>query len=640
MTTVKIKLLADPGNTKATTAEVESSFDGMSAAVTGIFAGLGSQLGSIFGGIGDQLNAALDVGKSQDKLAAQLGLTGDEAAKYGKIAGDLYKGAWGESLDEVNGVIAQVTQNIGEGNEQWLKDTSALTLDFASTFEQDTAGVTRAIATMLNTGIAQSSEEAFDILTKGMQGGANKADDLLDTFTEYPTLFRELGLNGTEAMGLISQSLQAGARDSDFVADALKEFSIRAKDGSTTTAEGFKAIGLNAEQMGADVAAGGERSKAALGATLESLRQIEDPVKRDAAAVALFGTKAEDLGDALFAMDTGSAADALGDVTGAAQEMSDTLNDNAATTLEGYKRQALMGIADLLVNQVVPAFQGVVTVIQTVTGFVADNKEAFIALGIGIAVSLLPVVIGFIPVLLASAAALWANVVAALALAAPFIAVAALIAALVAGVIYAYQNWGWFRDAVDAVADVLTGTLWPALQAVWSFIVNDLVPVLVNIATVIAGVAVTIYNAFDAVISFIWGLPGRIRSAASTMWDGITDALRSAINTIIRLWNALDFGIPGFHIPGTDIGWSGINDIVPDIPYLDSGGIIRRQTLAMVHPDEAVVPLPRGWRNGGGLGGTVVINTLKVDRSTMREIQRGLNGSAVGSGRALRSGRG
>jgi hypothetical protein len=443
-------------------------------------------------------------------------------------------------------------------------------------------------------------------------------------------------------MGLISQSLQAGARDSDFVADALKEYSIRAKDGSTTTAEGFKAIGLNAEQMGRMVANGGDESRVALDTTLEALRQMEDPVKRDAAAVALFGTKAEDLGDALFAMDPSFASDALGEVTGAAQEMSDTLNDNAATTLESYKRQALMGIADLLVNRVVPAFQGVIDVIKTVTGFVADNKEAFIALGIGIAVSLLPVVIGLVPVLWASATALMANVAAAIALAAPFIAIAALIAALVAGVIYAYQNWGWFRDAVDAVADVFTDVLWPAMQAVWAFIVNDLVPVLVNIATTIGGIATTIYNAFDAVVSFIWGLPGRIRDAAKGMWDGITDAFKSAINAIIGLWNRFDLSIPGISLPGWMGGasWGGIGDVVPDIPYLDSGGIIRRQTLAMVHPNEAVVPLPRGWRNGGGLGGTVVINTLKVDRSTMREIQRGLNGSAVGSGRALRAGRG
>ncbi|WP_225855252.1 hypothetical protein [Micromonospora noduli] len=46
---------------------------------------------------------------------------------------------------------------------------------------------------------------------------------------------------------------------------------------------------------------------------------MKDPVEQRAAAVALFGTKAEDLGDALYALDPSTAMAGLGDLAGATQ---------------------------------------------------------------------------------------------------------------------------------------------------------------------------------------------------------------------------------------------------------------------------------------------------------------------------------
>ena len=55
---------------------------------------------------------------------------------------------------------------------------------------------------------------------------------------------------------LLSQGLEGGARDTDKVADSLKEFSIRAVDGSKTTREGFEALGFSADEMGLPVRRG------------------------------------------------------------------------------------------------------------------------------------------------------------------------------------------------------------------------------------------------------------------------------------------------------------------------------------------------------------------------------------------------
>ena len=53
--------------------------------------------------------------------------------------------------------------------------------------------------------------------------------------------------------------------------------------------------------------------------------------------------------------------------------------------------------------------------------------------------------------------------------------------------------------------------------------------------------------------------------------------------------------------------------------------------------DEAIVPLPRGWRNGGGMGGgtTIIIERLVVPPgSTMRDVGRAIERARLEYARA------
>ncbi|CAM5380934.1 phage tail tape measure protein [Streptomyces californicus] len=74
---------------------------------------------------------------------------------------------------------------------------------------------------MVKTGMARDAEEAMDILVKAEQKGLNASEDLLDTFDEYSTQFRKVGIDGPMAMGLVLKSLRhaagdpAGARNTD-----------------------------------------------------------------------------------------------------------------------------------------------------------------------------------------------------------------------------------------------------------------------------------------------------------------------------------------------------------------------------------------------------------------------------------------
>jgi len=321
----------------------------LSIPIAGAVVGLGVAAGkALVQGLEDGMQ--IEVGF--DRLAALTGLDQADALRLGRAAGEAYANVFGESI-EANMDTARLALQLD------LIDDDATTHDAQVVIEglsgisdvlgEDVLPVARAVAQMLRTGIAKDSKQAFDILAAGAREGVNVNEDLLDTFNEYSTQFRKLGLDGPQALGLLSQAMKGGARDSDVAADSLKEFAIRATDPAMK--KSFEDVGFSWDDLSQRIARGGPDAAAALDETLDKLRAIEDPVQRDAAAVALFGTKAEDMGAALSSMDLSSAVEQLGGVEGAAQRMFDTLADNDATKMEQAKRNievAVQGIQGAL----------------------------------------------------------------------------------------------------------------------------------------------------------------------------------------------------------------------------------------------------------------------------------------------------
>lgn len=306
----------------------------IAGAVVGIAAAAAKGLVSAF-------NEGLQVEVGYDRLQALTGIDEAAAKRLGNAAGEAYASNFGTSIESNMDTTRLALQF-------QILDPAATTRDaqlvvqglagIADVLGEEVQPVARTTAALLSSGLAKNATEAFDLIATGARNGVDRSEDLLDTLTEYPALFQRLGLSGPEALGLISQGLDAGARNSDLAADALKEFQIRATDASALSAQGFQLIGLNAEEMTAKIAAGGEGAREGLAQVLDGLRAIEDPVARNTAAVALFGTQAEDLGASLFAMDLSTAVDQLDGVTGSAQRMFDTLAGNDASKIEQAQR--------------------------------------------------------------------------------------------------------------------------------------------------------------------------------------------------------------------------------------------------------------------------------------------------------------
>lgn len=579
----------------------------------------GSKIKAASAAIGAGIGVALGAGLSQaienesagDKLAAQLGASGDRAAELGRVQSAVYAQAWGDSMDDVGTAIKGVVQNIGdlgEGASGGLEGLTTKALALAQTFDQDVGGTTAAVGQLLRTGLVKDANEAFDVLTAGFQSPANKADDLLETITEYGTQFRKVGLDAQTATGLMSQGLLAGARDADTVADAIKEFSIRAIDGSQTTADGFAAIGLSAQDMASKIAAGGPESAKALDLTLDRLRAIKDPTERSQAAVALFGTKAEDLGDALYALDPSSAVEALGQVGGAADRMAQTVSDNPAAALETFKRSTTQKLAEVAGAFATFAMNNQAVVQPLIIGL-GVLAGAILAIRAGMAAWQAAQVAWSAATKIATAVQwLWNTAMSANPLALVLIAVVAL----VAGIVLLYQHSETARNIINAAFSGIQ----TAITAVWDWVKANW-PLLLSILTGPIGAAVIqIVKHWDsikaggvAVWNWIRDLPGNIRSALSGVGQIIFAPFKAGFNAIASAWNN-SVGRIGFTVPGWVPGLHGKSFHIPQVPLLDVGGTITSTGLAVVHQGETVTPaaaapLPRG-ASGGAAGPAVL----------------------------------
>ncbi len=339
-------------------------------------------------------DAVLDgMGQQMDQAAvgAKLGLDPEQMRVLGAGASEAYAAGFGESVaGNLDAVRAAVQGGILDPNAN-AADTEKIVAQLSTVAQvtgEEIPAAVRAAQQAVRTGLADDVTEAFDLITAAQQRGLNVSGDLFDTITEYGTQFRKIGLDGADAFGLIQQAVRGGARDTDKAADALKEFSIRAIDGSKLSTAAYENLGLSAKDTAAAFAQGGQTARDTFQQVIDRIAGIEDPVKKAAIQVALFGTQSEDLGDALNSMDLSTAADEFGEVAGAAQQASDTVSQTAAARWEQAKRSievAADSVKMSLAEVAGPAMEKLSTWIinnrEGITDFFLSMAEAAITAG-------------------------------------------------------------------------------------------------------------------------------------------------------------------------------------------------------------------------------------------------------------------
>ena len=289
--------------------------------------------------------------KAMNGLQVETGATAAEMDSMGEAVKNIYARNFGSDMNDVAATMALVKQSTGAAGEELEYLTQdALMLRDAFGYEVSES-ITASDKLMREFG--KTGTESMAMIAEATQAGLNKNGDLIETIDEYSVYFKTAGLSAEDMFAVMENASAAGVRNLDYVGDAVKEFGIRAKDGSKTTKEAFSTLGLDFNQMGADMAAGGEKGKKAYLATIKALEDMEDPMERNSAGVALFGTKFEDL--------EWDAIKAMGNLTGSVTGSVDTLNsineikyDSFGEAFAGIGRQLQVGLLLPLGEKVLP----------------------------------------------------------------------------------------------------------------------------------------------------------------------------------------------------------------------------------------------------------------------------------------------
>ena len=315
------------------------------AAAAGVALGAGAL-------IAQQVMAGMDRELAADRIQAQLGLTDAEAAQFGKSAGTVYGGAFGESLGDVQQAMSDVASTLDMSSGAALEDMTAKALTFRDVFGTDVGESIALAQNMIVNGLAPDASAAFDLITTAVQRvPAALRDETFEALDEYSTYFSSLGFSGEEAAGMVVNMADRGKIALDKLGDSLKEFGIRATDlddkGAMDTLFG---LGLNGGDVANNLLAGGDAAQQQFDRIIDGLLALEDPAEQARAAIALFGTPLEDLDKRKipeFLAGLDNAETAMQGFAGSSQEMVDTVGDNAATSIEGAKRAIESGVGSM-----------------------------------------------------------------------------------------------------------------------------------------------------------------------------------------------------------------------------------------------------------------------------------------------------
>lgn len=611
---------------------------GVAAGAASAGAGIGMAAG------GAMLKAGADFQASMAQIQASTGATAEQMAQMEKSAQAIYTSGMGESYDEVARAMATMRQT-GGFNGKELEDVTKSAMLLGKTFDMDVAETARASSALVkNFGI--DGEKAFDLIAFAAQNGANKNGDLLDTFNEYAVQYKALGFTAEQFAAHLVKGAEDGAFSIDKVGDAIKEFNIRAKDGSKSSMEAFAELGLSGETATRMFAAGGERAQAAFVEVVKRLKEIDDPVKRNAAGVALFGTQLEDLEakalDGFLAIEgelpkmsgtmksVASAMQAtLGtQVTVVARQFTDLLlpaSQEAATALRDQMPSISASIASIS-PQVQALGQAFVDAIPTLTQwantaltsvttaakYILDNFDSIASAAIFAAKAFIGFRIALGALQVATTVAKWITMAQKAFVTYRVSAVAAAVAsktsaAVMGGLSIAVKALGVALKflTTNPIGLFLTGLVAAGVMLYKNW--DELKAMAINVAQAIS-------DAWGNAMTSIQGFFASTFDSLASIMKGPVNAVIEIINRMIDSVNGMSFEVPSW-VPG--MGGEKFGVSLPKIPQLAEGGIATKPTLATIAEAgeaEAVIPLsqlstmlqPMPAAGSEGSGGTVI----------------------------------
>lgn len=366
---------------KETAKDVTKSIENSAGGLKGAFNDLGSKIDT-----GNMMTAAdtaaqagekvIDAGKSMvdafadvenatTRVNTYFGLTGEAAEQAGKVVENVFKSGVTDSLDGVADAVILVKNNLKDIDNATLEKITIQALNLEKVFGSDISESMRGVsALMTNFGI--DAQTAMDYLVQGTQNGLDKTQELGDNITEYSGKFAQAGYSTEEYFQLLQNGLEGGAYNLDKVNDSINEVTTHLSDGTIE-----KAIGQFSDETERTFKAwqtGGANQKEVINSIVNDIKNAATEQEALTLAATAFGTLGEDANLGVITSLT-TLGNEYSNISGKAQQMA----NDAVTPM-----QELQGAMNELKTEMAPLGEKIVELATDILPPVVDGVTKLI----------------------------------------------------------------------------------------------------------------------------------------------------------------------------------------------------------------------------------------------------------------------
>ncbi|HBM4301404.1 TPA: phage tail tape measure protein [Enterococcus faecium] len=509
-----------------------------------------------------------EVDEALDTIITKTGATG-------KVADSL-----GESFKKVGAnthlPLQTVGEAIGEVNTQFgfmdkkLEDSTNYLLQYAEINDTDVSQS----AVMARQAIEAYGLEyddlnsVLDVTTKTSQNTGQSVDDLMQKAIDGAPQIKQLGLSFNEGVTLMGQFEQAGVDSGAALSSLSKATVAYAKDGKTLSQ--------------------------GMGELQDKIKNASSETDAINAAAEVFGTK----GGPRMADAIRRGTLNLEDLAKIADESQGSVGETFEATLDPIDKSnqamnnaklALADVGESVQISLLPFFEMAIDALKSFKGWwdsLDQGTKNWIITLAGIAAVIGPALV-VIGTLMSSVtkitagvkdlATVWSGLGKLFGLSGGWFAVAVIaIAALVAGLVWAYNNVEWFRNGVNAFFQGVSDIAVEVFNFMGGYISN-----------IFGGIIQNFQNFFDAgkriftgFIDFITGIFtgdwerawNGVVNIFGGIFDGIAAMAKAPFNGMIGLINGFIGGLNNIKIPKWVPGVGGKSFSISKLPYLAQGG--------------------------------------------------------------------
>lgn len=513
------------------------------------------------------LAAFSEVDEALDTIITKTGATGDVAdslaTSFENVGSNthLELQTVGEAIGEVNTQFGFMDKKLEDSTDYLLKyaDINNTDVSQAAIYARQSIEAYELSYDDLN--------DVLDVTTKTSQNTGQSVDDLMKKAIDGAPQIKQLGLSFDEGVTLIGKFEQAGVDSSTMLSKMSKASVVYAKD-NLSLQDGLKG-------------------------TIDSILNAKDETEALRIANEVFGKGSDKMVDAIkrgtFTLDDLAkvAKESGGAVADTFAETEDPID--AANRAMNNAKFALADVGESVQISLLPFFEMAINALKSFKGWwdsLDQGTKNWIITLAGIAAVIGPALV-VIGTLMSSVtkitagvkdlATVWSGLGKLFGLSGGWFAVAVIaIAALVAGLVWAYNNVEWFRNGVNAFFQGVSDIAVEVFNFMGGYISN-----------IFGGIIQNFQNFFDAgkriftgFIDFITGIfTGdweRAWNGVVNIFGGIFDMIaamaKAPLNTMIGLINAFLGGLNNIKIPKWVPGVGGKSFSISTLPYLADGG--------------------------------------------------------------------